>query len=151
MRVFALLLIACLTSFPASADTVIAARTIRAQTMLSAGDVTLAKGDVAGAYTALDEVVGQEARVALYAGRPIRSNEVGPPAVIARNQVVVLLFRSGVVTMAAEGRALGRAGVGDRLKVMNLASRQTVTGLVREDGTVTVGPSFTSFPDFPSN
>jgi len=147
---YALFALALLTA-PAAADTVVAARTIRAQTLLSAGDVTLIDGDVVGAYGALDEVIGQEARGALYAGRPVRSNEVGPPAVVDRNQIVILLYRSGALTMAAEGRALGRAGVGDRLKVMNLTSRQTVTGLVRADGTVTVGPSFPAIADFPSN
>lgn len=136
---------------PAMADTVVAARTIRAQTLLSAGDVTLVKGDVVGAYSALDEVIGQEARVALYAGRPVRSNEVGPPAVVDRNQIVTLVFHSGGLTMAAEGRALGRAGVGDRIKVMNLDSRQTVVGRVRGDGAITVGPSFPSIAALPSN
>lgn len=146
-----LLLALLLVAPPAMADTVIAARTIRAQTLLTEGDVTLVRGDVAGAYAALDEVIGQEARVALYAGRPIRSNEVGPPALVDRNQTVVLIYRSGGLTMAAEGRALARAGVGDTLRVMNLTSRQTVTGLVRDDGSVTVGPTFPNITDFPSN
>lgn len=145
------LLVFTLSAAPAAADTVIAARTIRAQTLLSAADVTLAKGDTVGAFGVLDEVVGQEARVALYAGRPIGLNDVGPPAVIDRNQIVRLIYRSGGLTMAAEGRALGRAGIGDRLKVMNLASHQTVTGLARADGTVTVNPNLDSIPDFPSN
>lgn len=149
MKSLALLL--ALTTAPAMADTVIAARTIRAQTLLTVGDVQLAKGDVAGAYGALEAVIGQEARVALYAGRPIRSNEVGPPALIDRNQIVILLYRQGGLRMAAEGRALGRAGAGDRLKVMNLASRQTISGIVRKDGTVTVGGGVTIPLDFPSN
>lgn len=149
MKTLALLL--ALAAAPAMAETVIAARTIRAQTLLTAADVRLVQGDVAGAYAVLDDVVGQEARVALYAGRPIRSNEVGPPAVIDRNQIVLLLFRQGGLSMAAEGRALGRAGVGDRLKVMNLASRQTISGIVREDGTVIVGGGISIPPDFPSN
>ncbi|OIP84217.1 MAG: flagella basal body P-ring formation protein FlgA [Rhodobacterales bacterium CG2_30_65_12] len=144
-------LVLTLAAAPAAADTVIAARTIRAQTLLSATDVTLAKGDTAGAFGLLDEVVGQEARVALYGGRPIGLSDVGPPAVIDRNQIVLLVYRSGGLTMTAEGRALGRAGVGDRLKVMNLTSHQTVTGLVRADGSVTVNPNFDSIPDIPTN
>lgn len=145
------LLFALLATTPATADTVVATRTIRAQTLLLATDVTLTKGDIAGAYSALDEVVGLEARVALYAGRPIGRNDVGPPALIDRNQIVRLIYVSGGLTMAAEGRALGRAGIGDRLKVMNVTSRQTVTGLVRADGAVTVGPNLNSIADFPSN
>lgn len=151
MKTLALIFALALAAPPALADTVIAARTIRAQSMLSEADVRLVAGDVTGAYTSLSEVIGQEARVALYAGRPIRSNEVGPPALIDRNQIVVLLYRRGGLSMAAEGRALGRAGVGDRLKVMNLASRQTISGIVRADGTVTVGGGVAIPPNFPSN
>ena len=40
--------------------------------------------------------------------------------------------------IATEGRALDRAGVGERLRVMNLGSRNTVTGTVAEDGAVLV-------------
>ncbi|GKY86687.1 flagellar basal body P-ring formation chaperone FlgA [Sinisalibacter aestuarii] len=147
-RLFALL---ALMATPAQADTVIAARTIRAQSILTPGDVTLVAGDIAGTYVSLDEVIGQEARVVLYAGRPVRSNEVGPPAIVARNQIVTLFYRAGGLMIAAEGRALGRAGVGDRLRVMNLASRQMITGIVRDDGTVTVAPGATRFPDLPVN
>lgn len=133
---------------PAWADTVVAARTIRAQTILAPGDVRLVPGDVAGTYSALEDVLGQEARVALYAGRPVRQNEVGPPAVIERNQAVTLSYLASGLVITAEGRALGRAGVGDRLKVMNLDSRRTITGTVHDNGTVTVGPPAAVLTDF---
>lgn len=126
---------------PGAADTIVAAHTIRAQAILSAADVVVVPGSIVGAYTAIDEIVGQEARVAIYAGRPVRHEEVGPPAVIERNQIVTLIYASPTLNIVAEGRALGRAGVGDLLKVMNLTSRQTVTGAVRKDGTVSVSPT----------
>lgn len=138
MRVVLILL--SLAALPARADTVIAARTIRAQTLIGPLDVKLTEGDVDGAYTDLDQVIGSEARVALYAGRPVRSGEVGPPAVVERNQLVSLIYRGGGLVILAEGRALGRAGTGERLKVMNLESRQTITGQVQGDGSVAVGP-----------
>lgn len=131
-------------ALPVWADTVVPTRTIRAQAILTAADVQLIAGDVPGTYVALDEVVGQEARVVLYAGRPIRIEDVGPPAIVERNQIVVLVYARGGLTIATEGRALARAGVGDRLRVMNLGSRATVTGLVLADGTVSVSP-----PDLP--
>lgn len=146
MKYAVTLLLSFLAASSAMADTVVAARTIRAQAILSGADVVLTETDLEGAYTALDEVVGLEARVAIYAGRPIRIDDIGPPAVIDRNQLVTLVYRSGGLSMAAEGRALGRAGVGDRLRVMNLSSRQTVTGLVRADGSVAVGASHPEIP-----
>lgn len=134
------LVFALLGPTAAAADTLVASHTIRAQAIISAADMVVVPGDIAGAYTAIDEVVGQEARVVLYAGRPVRFEEVGPPAVIERNQIVTIFFATGNINIIAEGRALGRAGVGDTLRVMNLASHQTVSGRVRADGSVSVSP-----------
>ncbi len=124
-----------------SADTVVAARTIRSQATLTAADIAIVAEDTPDAYISPDEVVGMEARVVLYAGRPIRIDDIGPPAVVERNQIVVLYYAAGPLMIATEARALGRAGIGDRIRVMNLESRSTVTGIVRPDGSVSVGGS----------
>jgi len=133
-----LILIAALIAGPGQAETVFATQTIRAQTILTAQDVMIKDVDVPGAATAPEQIIGKEARVALYAGRPIRQGDVGPPAVVDRNQVVPLIFNSSGLTITAEGRALQRAGVGEFVRVMNLTSRNTVTGLVMADGRVMV-------------
>ena len=124
----------------AAADTPVAARTIRAQTILAPSDLAMAPGEVPGAILDAGAIVGQEARVALYAGRPIMPGDVGPPALVDRNQIVRLVHDVGGLSIVTEGRALGRGGVGDALRVMNLASRATVTGVVQPDGTIAVGP-----------
>ena len=85
-------------------------------------------------------VLGQEARVAIYAGRPVLAGDIGPPALVERNQTVTLVYSRGALTILAEGRSLGRGGAGDSLRAMNIASRTTVTGRVAGDGTVHVGP-----------
>lgn len=121
------------------AETLVAARTVRSQAILTPADLKMIAKTIPGSFDAADQAVGMETRVVLYAGRPIRPGDVGPPAIIERNQIVTLLFRRGSLTIAADARALGRAGVGDVLRVMNLSSRTTVSGLVRPDGTVTVG------------
>ena len=139
------LLALLLAAAPTQAQSVIAARTLRAETVITADDVTLSEETIQGAHTALADVIGLETRVALYAERPIRTGEVGPPALVERNQVVPLLYRAGGLVIQAEGRALDRAGLGKTIRVMNLASRQTVTGQIRADGTITVGPATTTF------
>lgn len=120
------------------ADIVVATRTIRAQTIIGPGDVTLRPGSAAGAATHPDQVVGREARVALYAGRPVRKSDVGPPAVIERNEIVPLIFERGSLRIMTDGRSLSRAGAGERVRVMNMSSRSTVSGRVRPDGRVFV-------------
>lgn len=135
-----LVLVLLVLAGPAAADTVVAARTVRAQAILTAADLTVVDGQTPGAFRRPAEAIGQEARVVLYAGRPVRTDAVGPPALVERNQIVPLLFRRGGLSIVTEGRALGRAGAGDRLRVMNLGSRNIVTGTVGADGRIRVGP-----------
>ena len=106
--------------------------------MISAPDLEIKQMDVAGAITDPSAVIGQEARVALYAGRPIRISDFGPPAIVNRNDLVTLVFDHALLSISTEGRALGRGAVGDRIRVMNLSSRTTITGLIRADGQIEV-------------
>lgn len=132
-----LVLLVLLAGAPALADRVEAVRVIRAHEVIAAGDVVL-HDDPAAVGPGLQEIIGKEARVALYPGRPIRAGDVTTPAVIERNQMVPLVYVRGGLQIEAEGRALGRAGPGDYVRVMNLASRATVTGRVTEDGKIEV-------------
>lgn len=129
-------------SCAAMADSLVATRTIRAQSVVEAEDVALVAADIPNALAAVADAVGLEARVAIYAGRPISAADVGPPALVDRNQIVPLVYQSGGLAILTEGRALARGGVGDVIRVMNLASRSTVSGRVSASGTVVVGPNF---------
>lgn len=133
------LVLLCL-AVPAEADTLVAARTIRAMSVLSAADVALVAGTSPGALDDPAAAIGLEARTILYAGRPIRPEDLSPPAVVERNQIVPIAFDAGALSIRAEGRALDRGGIGATVRVMNLASRAIVTGRVRPDGSVAVGP-----------
>ncbi|MFQ6550777.1 flagellar basal body P-ring formation chaperone FlgA [Aestuariibius insulae] len=125
---------------PAFAETVVATRTIRATDVITASDVELLTVTTADAADHVDLVIGMEARVALYAGRPIRPADVGPPAIVDRNDLVPLVFQSGALTITTEGRSLGRGGVGDVIRVMNLSSRTTVTAKLSQKGIAYVSP-----------
>ncbi|MDX1785636.1 MAG: flagellar basal body P-ring formation chaperone FlgA [Roseovarius sp.] len=123
---------------PACADTIVAARTIRAQTLITAQDIAVKDIEVVGAISDANAVIGQEARVALYPGRPIRPGDVGPPALVERNQIITLIYDESGISIATEGRSLSRAGPGETVRAMNLASRITVSGLVLPDGRIRV-------------
>lgn len=123
----------------ATAQSLVATRTIRSHAIIKPDDVTLKDVVIPGSLTSLEDAVGLEARVVLYAGRPIRPGQVGPAAIIERNQIVMLVYARGGLRIMADARSLGRAGVGDFVRVMNLTSRTTITGIVGTDGTVTVG------------
>ncbi|WGW04660.1 flagellar basal body P-ring formation chaperone FlgA [Tropicibacter oceani] len=123
---------------PGFADTVIATRTIRPQQLVSASDVRIDPTTVEGAHQSLGEVIGQEARIALYPGRAVMHGAVGEPALIDRNQVVELVYSTGGLRIVAEGRALGRGGIGERIRVMNTGSRTVLFGQIAPDGSVLV-------------
>ncbi len=123
---------------PALAEILVPARTIRAKEIIGPQDLVPKSADVPGAVSHPDEILGQEARVSLYPGRPIRFSDIGPPAVVDRNDVVPLIFNHGGLTITAEGRAMGRGSAGEIIRVMNLSSRSTVTGRIRSDGSIEV-------------
>lgn len=124
----------------AMADSLVANRTIRAMAVLGPDDVTLVEAAIPGALDDPLTAIGMEARIAIYPGRAIRAQDIGPPALIDRNQIVPLIYRAGALSILTEGRALARGGTGDVIRVMNLASRTTVTGQIGPDGVVRVGP-----------
>lgn len=132
--IFLLALIPC----AAYAEIVVPTRTIRAKEVISAADIELKPTNATGAVTQLSDLIGQEARVALYPGRPIRPSDIGAPAIVDRNDLVTLVFGNVTLSITAEGRALGRGAAGERIRVMNLSSRTTVTGVIRPDGQIEV-------------
>lgn len=136
IRIFAL--ISCLAN-PLWADVVMPIHTIRANSVILESDLKVQDISMSGVISDPMVVTGMEAKRNLYAGRPIRPGDFGPPALVERNQIVTLKFRHGGLMIATEGRALARGGVGDALRVLNLSSRNTVTGRVTESGTVVVG------------
>ena len=72
----ALALIALVTA-PAYADSIVATRTIRAQSVIALEDIAMVAADIPGALSAPELAVGMEARVTLYAGRPVHEADVG--------------------------------------------------------------------------
>jgi flagella basal body P-ring formation protein FlgA len=122
------------------ADTVVAAGTIRSQSLIMPGDLVLVPGATPGALSDPADAVGMEAAVNLFPGRPIRPADLRLPAVIERNSIVTIRYVHGGLTVITEGRAMDRAAVGETLRVLNLSSRNTVTVTALAPGLASVGP-----------
>ncbi len=127
-------------AWPAWADSLVATRVIKAQEPLVREAIAVVDADIPGAATNLDEVLGLEARVAIYPGRAILRDQIGPAAMVERNQIVTLSYQASGLAIRTEGRALARGGAGEVIEVMNLASKTKITGRIQPDGSVTVGP-----------
>lgn len=131
---------ALLAASPAMADSLVATHTLPARATLTAADVALVAADIPGALGDPALALGQETRVAIYAGRPITAAALTPAAVVERNQIVRLRVATGGLFIETEGRALARAAPGQEVRVMNLSSHAGLTGRVLADGSVIIQP-----------
>ncbi|MEO1687247.1 MAG: flagellar basal body P-ring formation chaperone FlgA [Pseudomonadota bacterium] len=107
---------------------VVASRALPARHIVRPEDVRLETLQVAAGLPHPELAIGLETATAVPAGQALQPELLGAPAVIDRNDRVLLQYRRGPLTIRVEGRALERAAVGKRLAAMNLTSRQTVTG-----------------------
>jgi flagella basal body P-ring formation protein FlgA len=131
IRIIALILLAGNAS---QAETVVAARTIPAQSVIQSTDLAIIEQTVPGAIADPMDAIGKEARIALYAGRPVRAGDIAAPAIVDRNEIIQLIYQGGALTISTEGRALERASAGEFIRVINITSRNTVTARISEDG-----------------
>jgi len=120
------------------AETVYALRSLSPNSILTEADLVVRDVEIAGMATSISTVVGKETRVAIYAGRPIRTSDLSAPALVQRNAIVELRYTAGGLRISAEGRSLDRGSVGERIRVMNLSSRSMVFGVVSADGSVLI-------------
>ena len=93
-----------------------------------------------GAYvmTDIDEVIGKQVRRVLTPGRPIQTQSIINPLVINRGDRVEISFSDGLLAVSSPGRALGDAHEGQEVRIVNLISNKTVTGIATGEGTVEI-------------
>lgn len=128
----------CLIALPAlaGATPVTAARTLPAGTLLSESDLVIAADQTDPSV--LDALVGLETRVMIYEGKPVTTAQLDSPTLVERNQMVTLTYLSNSLQIETEGRALSAGRLGETVRVMNPASRTTVTGEVAANGSVVI-------------
>lgn len=112
----------------AYAEDVTAARHIRAGAIVVASDIVTPKEHETMRRAA--DMIGMEATRTLYKGQPIDEDDLRPPTLVKRNAIVQMEFTKGPMTIMAEGRALDKGGMGERIRVMNLLSKRVVTATV---------------------
>ena len=122
------------------AESLLAARNLRSQTVITSADLQISNGVVPGALSDPQQAIGMETLVTIYSGRPIMAQDLAAPAIVERNQIVALHYHHAGLAIVTEARSMDRGSVGDRISVMNLSSRSTVTGVVMVDGSVNVAP-----------
>ncbi len=100
-----------------------------------ARDLTRIAGGALPAGTPVD---GQIARRSLMAGSVLQHQDLLSPRAVRRGDAVTLVSRVGAIEVRAAGKALGEAGIAERVSVENLASRRIVQGIVRSSGEIEI-------------
>ena len=98
---------------------------------------TQAKGDV---VRAMPDAVGQALRHAVQAGQPIQLADLGRPMVVQKGTPMLLALDTPGIQVTAQGVAMEPAGIGERVHVVNPASRVVVVAEVTGPGRARVLP-----------
>lgn len=119
----------------------VAARPITNGQSLSAGDVKIVQGELTAQAPDLlladTEAIGQIARTAIAAERPLLASLLRPSAVIQAGQTVKIITQGNGFSVSNEGQALAAARVGQNVRV-RLANGNIVSGIARAQGWVEV-------------
>lgn len=95
------------------------------------------------ALTDMTQAIGMAARRPLRAGETIAAGDLDQPRLVARNELVTLMFRRPGLTLSARGRALADGASGALVSVLNEQSKRVVQGVVTAPGVVEVTTSAT--------
>lgn len=103
------------------------------------GHVKLALARV-GSFTVTDpgDLVGMEVKRLLTQGRPIMTQSVTKPLIIDRGARVSIRYDDGLLALSAPGRALDDAFQGQNVRIVNLVSNTSLTGVAVGKGVVEV-------------
>ncbi|GAK32347.1 hypothetical protein JCM17846_09900 [Iodidimonas nitroreducens] len=117
-------------------------RTIRPGEMITAADLVrepLRLSDISP-DAVLDgrDLIGQEARRALPAGRPIEAHQIGARTIVSRNSLVEISYHSAQMKITGKGRALSDGGMHEMVQVMNIASKKVIEARIIGHGHVEV-------------
>jgi len=86
----------------------------------------------------LHYIVGKTPRNNIFPGKPVTPRDVTPVQVVSRNDIVSIEFTKGLLQLTASGRALGAGAVGEPVRVMNIDSKATLSGVVTGKGKVAI-------------
>ncbi len=91
-----------------------------------------------GAFTRIEEAVGQLARKTIFPGQPVTSRSVEAKRVIRRNQMVPVEITNGNIHIQHRAKAMMDGRAGDLIVCANPSTKEEFQGVVRADGVVEV-------------
>lgn len=84
------------------------------------------------------DLIGKQAKRMVAQGRPIQLQSVIPPILVARGDHVKIELERGGLRLVTTGKAIGDAHLGQEVRVVNLSSNKTITGIATAEGVVEI-------------
>lgn len=123
-------------------EIVVSTRRLWRNRPLSEEDLALSRVNVgkvpAGACHEPQDIVGKVVTRSIGPGMPVLSKHLAGSKLVKRGRKVTLVAEKGGLRVAAAGETRENAYVDDAVKVVNLASKKTVTGILVDEYTVRV-------------
>lgn len=120
----------------------VAARTLQKGDVLTDADIKLAVHDISGlSYGYFEDKktgTGMKIKRRALAGAVLTPSMLKKPRIISRGQKIAIMAQSGRMAVRMMGKALDNGAIGDRIKVMNIKSRQKLEGIVTSSAEVQV-------------
>jgi flagellar basal body P-ring formation protein FlgA len=88
-----------------------------------------------------NDIIGLSARRPMRAGQVLNSRDLAAPQVIARNEMVEVLYQVGGVELTITGRAQRNAALGDPVTILNLQSGRLIEAVAVAEGRALAGPA----------
>ncbi len=83
-------------------------------------------------------LVGKSPVRSISAGRPIREQEIAQPALIRKNDIIQVDYRSPGVSISTTAQALEDGSLGSTINVRNLSSKKLVRAVVQDEKTAVI-------------
>lgn len=77
-----------------------------------------------------DDLLGMAPKRIVFAGKPVKSQDIEAPQIVERGEYVTLSYKSGPLQLTAQGKALENGAKGDMIRVVNNASSQTLEAVI---------------------
>lgn len=91
-----------------------------------------------GAFFSMQDVAGRIAKTTIQPGQALTGRRLEMPTLVERNQFVSVETRVGRLMIRGQAKALADGSAGDVILLLNVASNQKLSGVVRPDGVVEV-------------
>ena len=88
-----------------------------------------------------NDVIGLSARRPMRAGQVLNSRDLAAPQVIARNDMVEVLYQVGGIELTITGRAQRNAALGEPVTILNLQSGRLIEAVAVAEGRALAGPA----------